>query len=187
MIANDNNTAQNVIEALAQCNGKIPSLYNLVVESIRTFVNPGIEELKRVFLQVSEENLSRNNELRCIAEESIEERLVLLQTDIDHVNDNLVANNIRLERLEDKLTVIYDFILEEKQRRKRKREPEPDYNSDTENALTNIREAFENNQEESIIEDVIAFPQLHLGPESPPNTPPPRIPVTERPPTPYYP
>ncbi len=101
----DKNTVQNVISAVAQCNSNIPSLYNLAVESIKAFVNPGIKELEVKLLDDNADKLTHNNDLRCIAEESIEQGIRGLSEDIDR-------NNTRTREVLNLIEETRDDILE---------------------------------------------------------------------------
>jgi len=98
-------TVQNFTSALAQCDSSIPPLYNLAVESIKAFVNPGIKELEVKLLDDNADKLTHNNDLRCIAEEAIEERIRNLSEDIDR-------NNTRTTEVLDLIEETRDDILD---------------------------------------------------------------------------
>ncbi len=69
----------NFVAAIAQTNAIIPSLHNLAVETIKTFINPGIKDLEKTLLEDSERIFTQNNSLRCIAENSISEDIERLE------------------------------------------------------------------------------------------------------------
>jgi hypothetical protein len=99
----------NFVAAIAQANSFIPSLHNLAVETIKTFVNPGIKELEKTLLEDSEKKLTHNNDLRCIAEESIGQGIRGLSEDIDLAIDR---NNERTREVMNLIEETRDDILE---------------------------------------------------------------------------
>ena len=101
----DKNTVQNFISAVAQCNSNIPSLHNLAVESIKTFVNPAIKDLEKTLLDDNAKKLTHNNDLRCVAEESLEQGIRGLSEDVDR-------NNERTREVMDFIQEVRDDILE---------------------------------------------------------------------------
>lgn len=72
-------------QAMAKCNSNIPSLFTLAVESIKAFVNPGIKELEVKLLDDNADKLTHNNDLRCIAEQNIEQQIRDLSDQLDTV------------------------------------------------------------------------------------------------------
>jgi hypothetical protein len=79
------------VSALAQANGFIPSLHNLAVETIKTFVNPGIKELEVKLLDDNQKKLTHNNDLRCIAEQNIEQGIRDLSDQVEERADALAV------------------------------------------------------------------------------------------------
>jgi len=75
------------VSALAQANGFIPSLHNLAVETIKTFVNPGIKELEKILLEDSERIFTQNNSLRCISENHQNEWLRELSEEVGTIEE----------------------------------------------------------------------------------------------------
>ena len=148
MASNDNNTVHDFTAALAQTNANIPSLQNLTVETIKTFVNPGIKELEKILLEDSETIFTQNNALRCVAEEhqtewlrdiaeevgTIEERTQRLERKLsgpetdavlyDRVKDiEASVDYIRFElgRINDNMDSLRKFLIESEQRREPKK------------------------------------------------------------------
>ncbi len=117
-MSDDNNTVQSFIGAVAQCNSNLPSLYNLAVETIKTFVNPGIEELRKILLEDSSKSFQTNNTLRCIAEESVQTQISELRDEIENVQNWVETSRARahdhknqiLEKIKDSETVIFDCV-----------------------------------------------------------------------------
>jgi len=104
-------------EAMAKCNSNIPSLFTLVVESIKAFVNPGIKELEVKLLDDNADKLTHNNELRCIAEDSIEENIRMVSDEVAQVQatlSNVLRNaNDHKEQVMDLIDQTRSDILEE--------------------------------------------------------------------------
>ncbi len=117
-MSDDNNTVQSFIGAVAQCNSNLPSLYNLAVETVKTFVNPGIEELRKILLEDSSKSFQTNNTLRCMAEESVQTQISELRDEIENVQNWVETSRARahdhknqiLEKIKDSENVIFDCV-----------------------------------------------------------------------------
>ena len=109
----DNNTVQNLISAVAQCNSNIPSLYNLAVESIKAFVNPGIKELEVKLLDDNADKLTHNNDLRCIAEQSLERGIQDLREQVELLERWIESTRERQRQHKEDIVELVNEVHEE--------------------------------------------------------------------------
>ena len=104
-------------QAIKRCHSKIPSLFTLAVEFIKAFVNPGIKELEVKLLDDNADKLTHNNDLRCLAEESIEENIRMVSDEVAQVQatlSNVLRNaNDHKEEVLDLIDQTRSDILEE--------------------------------------------------------------------------